>query len=303
MFGNASDTDDDDVGRQVAAVGEVDPGDPVGAARTAKCAMLTGQPGNADATDQPRSVRRVRLGDDGAEPRTELGLQRCRRRLDHGDVHAQLCRAVDATSAPMKPAPMTTSWAPGRRSARSAIASSMVRMTWTPAIASQPGQRRARDAGGDHEAVGVHVGSVGEFHCAAGGVEFRGSRRRAATRPADRRRRLRAPDPPRSCRRRGTLSTAAGGRRAVGSHRRRRSRDPSKPCARSARAAERPASDAPMIATCFTAAPARGARGCPAEGWASRRSARRGSCRRRRRPRACGPAAWQEARRRRRCAD
>src|SRR6476469_5577039 len=54
-------------------------------------------------------------------------------------------RAVEATSAPMNPAPMTTIRAPDRRSARSATASSMVRMTCTPPIVSQPGQRRARE--------------------------------------------------------------------------------------------------------------------------------------------------------------
>ncbi len=53
-------------------------------------AMLTGQAGDADATDQRRAVRRVRSGDDGAEPRTELDLQRRRRGLDDGDIHAEL---------------------------------------------------------------------------------------------------------------------------------------------------------------------------------------------------------------------
>ena len=59
-------------------------------------------------------------------------------------------RAVEATSAPTKPAPMTTRCAPGTRSARRATASSRVRSTWTPAgdaapsSDSVPGRRRAR---------------------------------------------------------------------------------------------------------------------------------------------------------------
>ena len=64
--------------------GEVDPGDPVDAVGASERAILTGQSGHADATDQLRSVRRMRPGDHRAQPRAELNLQRCRRRLDDG---------------------------------------------------------------------------------------------------------------------------------------------------------------------------------------------------------------------------
>ena len=52
----------------MAPVGEVDAGDPVGAAGRSERAVLTGQACDADTADQLRSVRRMRRGDDGAEP-------------------------------------------------------------------------------------------------------------------------------------------------------------------------------------------------------------------------------------------
>src|SRR6476659_1336457 len=84
--GHTADTHHDDVSRQVASVNQVDARDAIGSAVT-KGAMLAGQAGDADAAYQCRAVRCVRSGDDGAEPRTELELQRGWSGLDDRDVH------------------------------------------------------------------------------------------------------------------------------------------------------------------------------------------------------------------------
>ena len=73
--GHTADTHHDDVSRQVASVDQVDARDAIGSG-VAKAAMFAGQAGDADAAYQRRAVRGVRSGDDGAEPRTELELQR-----------------------------------------------------------------------------------------------------------------------------------------------------------------------------------------------------------------------------------
>ena len=133
-------------------------------------------------------------------------------------------RHVDATSAPMKPAPtIATRGAPSRRAARSATASSRVRRTCTPSTPSVPGRRRARPPVASTTPSARHVGAVREHDAPARGVE---PGRRDTEPQLQRRARRRRPGragrsrPRRRCRR-GTPSTAAAGRRA-GARRRRR---------------------------------------------------------------------------------
>ena len=205
-----------------------------------------------DAAQEAGAVGGVGAGDDLAESHAERTGQRGRRRLDHGDVQAELTggrgdlRADESGADHDKSCPSAqfVTQRDGVIDRPQHVHSSQVfgRATTVPAT------RRHDDA------VGADRGSVVELNSARGRVEAG---------------RVHAEQPvgvqvvvvgfegqgrPRRCHRRKTPSTAGGGRRAGGPHRRRSVSSPSKPCARNARAADRPASEAPTTATLFTPA-------------------------------------------------
>ena len=131
--------------------------------------------------------------------------------------------AVEATSPPMNPAPITTSRAPGRSSRRRAMASSTVRSTCTPARRAEAGHEPCPRTGGHDDAVGADRGSVVEVYRRPRPRRGGSRARRAATARSGHRRRLPGPRHPRRRRRQGTPSTAGDGRKAAAPRRRRSS--------------------------------------------------------------------------------
>ena len=105
----------------------------------------------------------------------EHTLQRHLERLEQRDLESPLA-AVAATSAPMNPAPTTTTRdGVASRSARSARQSSSVRNVWMPARSGCPGSVADPRAGGDHQPVerdpdpSVQLDAAGREVEAAGG--------------------------------------------------------------------------------------------------------------------------------------
>ena len=179
------------------ALGQLHRGDPVG----------TRQAGHPDAAQQARAVR-VRAAGHAAPSRSPSGPASGVGAASTTVTSSPNLIAVEATSAPMKPAPITTRRAPGCSSARSATASSTVRSTCTPARSAAPGHAGPRP-GGHHDAVGDDRGPVLESHGRAAAASSR-----ARVRP-EQPRRLQVlgvgfqRQRPRRCRRPGTPSTAA----------------------------------------------------------------------------------------------
>ena len=164
--------------------------------------------------------------------------------------------AVEATSAPMKPAPITTSLEPGRRSSRRASASSMVRSTWTPASRSGPCHARARAP------VATTTPSARTSLPSSNAMAPPPASSRIAWTPNTHRASMLSSSPSRA----RSLSQISPTRNSLDSGGRSYGRrtsaptivsSPSNPWRRSARAADSPASDAPTTATLLTDPPLR----------------------------------------------
>jgi hypothetical protein len=110
-----------------------------------------------DTHTQPHvdAVLAVEVGHHRADPGAEHPGKGCDERLDQGDLHAELKRHDAATSAPMKPAPTTSTREPRvEQRSRTDRASSRVRRVCAP----DAGRRcraghGANSAGGDHQPV------------------------------------------------------------------------------------------------------------------------------------------------------
>jgi hypothetical protein len=121
------------------------------AASSAPAEVMT-MPGRGGTRNSPRlaeaelhAVRAMQVGEDRAELGTDLGVQRGRLRLEHGDLAAAV-RAAAVVSRPIQPAPATTTRGAGWKAARSRSESASVRRYSTSSDRSRGRSAGAGDA-------------------------------------------------------------------------------------------------------------------------------------------------------------